>query len=266
MIAQHTRLATLAIALSTGAAAAVLPPASSPYNTDTANTYVQDATSDGIDNVNMVLCIMNAMRPADMVNAGPYVALVDKNKCDSSGRSSASNSSGGASGATAATSYMNAVVNVTRATNADPMIGKVWISLTESGHVTNVDVSISATKSPTEVPPYGLFRVDYIGRIAGVVQFNGYIDTTSGNLKYVETGPNSSNAALTLIASSTTSGAGTMTGGNPVSSTFNFAYNTNYFRRSDGVADQCFDRLAAHASRSVWSYGTYKAGDGTRVA
>lgn len=264
MLTRIARPVTLGFTLLASTAAWATPPADSPYATDPKNEYVQDATSDGIDNLNMVLCIMNAMRPADMVNAGPYVALVDKNKCDTRQRASASNSSGDGSGATAAPDYMNAVVDVTRATNADPMIGKVWMSMTEKGHATDVYVSITATKSPTDVPPYGVFRLDYIGKAGGATQFNGYIDSASGVLKYLETGENSSNAALALSATSTTAGAGTMTAGSPAS-TFNFAYDASYFRRREGVNDQCFDRSKAHASRSVWRYGTYNANDGTRV-
>src|SRR5258706_4245722 len=53
--------------LATGVWAA--PPASSPYVTDGANEYVQDSTSDGISNLNMVLCIMHAMNPSDMLTS-----------------------------------------------------------------------------------------------------------------------------------------------------------------------------------------------------
>lgn len=258
------RIGALVLALAVAHAWAT-PPAGSPYATDLQNQYVQDATSDGIDHVNMVLCIMNSLRPADMVNAGTYVALVDKNKCDTTQRANASNSASGASGASAAPDYMNAVVQVTRASNTDPMLGKVWMSMTQNGHAVDIYVSINATQSPADVPPYGVFRLDYIGKAGGALMFNGYIDSSSGLLKFLETGPQGSGAALALTASSTTSGAGTMTAGNPTPGTFNFAYNPSYFRRSDGSHDQCFDRQKANANRSVWRYGTYNASDGTRV-
>lgn len=44
------------------------PPVTSPYTTDAQNVYVSDATSDGIANLNMVLCIMDSMKPSEMVN------------------------------------------------------------------------------------------------------------------------------------------------------------------------------------------------------
>jgi len=254
------------------------PSSTSPYVTDTQNAYVQDATSDGISSLNMVLCIMDAMKPADMVNKGPYVALVDKNKCDSKSQSSASNSTSGATGATATPDYMNAVVDVTRASNSDPMVGKIWMSMTEQGNPVDIFVHLTATQSPTDAPPYGQFRLDYIGKSGGQTpqtQFNGFIDASGADVSYLETGGNSSNNALTLTATSTTSGSGTMQmldQNTQQQVTFNFAYDsgeTNFssgiFRRDHGSNDICFDRSKAAAAKSVWRYGTYNANDGTRV-
>ena len=262
--------------------ASVTLPATSPYMTDPQTSYVQDATSDGISSLNMVLCIMDSMRPAEMVNKGPYVALVDLNKCDPKSQSSTSNATAGATGATAAPNYMNAVVDVTRASNSDPMIGKVWMSMTNQGNPMDIFVHLTGTQSPTDLPPYGKLRVDYIGYPAGLtgpsnIQFNGFIDANGADVNYLETGANSSNDALTLNATSTTTGSGTMTGQDqtqnpPVSVTFNFAYDSGeasfpagIFRRDFGSSDVCFDRSKDAAAKSVWNYGTYNANDGSRV-
>src|SRR5580698_4125271 len=240
------------------------PPSTSPYVTDPQNLSVQDETAQGIGSMNMVLCIIGSMDPADMVNAGPYLALVDINRCQAG-------KGGGSAASAGATNFANAVVNVTRASNSDPMIAKVWLSMTEQGGSTNVYAYLTATQSPATAPPYGAFRMDYIGDKGGNVGFNGYIDsTTPGVIKFLETGQNSSNTALAMSASSTTSGSGTMyIGGNgnggssPV--TFNFAYNPGFFHRNDGTNDECFDRALADATLAVWQYGTYNANDGTRV-
>ncbi|HKJ09672.1 MAG TPA: hypothetical protein VKA76_11365 [Gammaproteobacteria bacterium] len=249
-------------------------PADSPYATDPQSAYVEDATSDGIANLNQVLCIVHAMRPAAMVNKGPYVALVDMNKCDSRSQASASNSTAGASGATSAPNYMNAVVNITRADNTRPMTGKVWMSVSEQGTKFDVFVHLTATRSPGDAPPYGQFRVDYISKLPnGSTGFNGFIDANGPDVNYFETGQMSNNTALAMTATSTSSGSGTMKEspqGSPV--TFNFAYDSsepNYpagvFSRSDGGPPVCFDRSKANAQKSVWRYGTYNANDGTRV-
>lgn len=258
---------TLLIGAATSAAsglAVAAPPATSPYVTDPQNLSVQDETAQGIGSLNMVLCVIGSMDPGDMVNTGPYLALVDMNNCQAAKGQSNAASAGAAN-------YANAIVNVTRDSNSDPMIAKVWLSMTEQGSTTNVYAYLSATQSPTTAPPYGAFRMDYIGKSGGNVGFNGYIDaTTPGVINFLESGQQSSNTALAMTASSTTSGSGTMfVGGNgnggssPV--TFNFAYNPSYFRRSDGTSDECFDRSMANASVAVWQYGTYNAVDGTRV-
>src|SRR5262249_2562755 len=93
---------TAAMLGSTAAQAA--PPSNSPYATDPQNLYVQDATAQGIGSLNMVLCVIGSMDAGDMVNAGPYVALVDMNKCQTDKGGSNSAASAGA------TNYANAVV------------------------------------------------------------------------------------------------------------------------------------------------------------
>jgi hypothetical protein len=253
-----------AVATAATGVAVAAPPSTSPYATDPQNLSVQDETAQGIGSLNMVLCVIGSMDPGDMVNAGPYVALVDMNKCQ--------NAKGGSSAAAgSAANYANAVVNVTRASNSDPMIGKVWLTFTQEGGAVTVYAHLSATQSPSTAPPYGAFRMDYIGMMNDAVGFNGYIDsTTPGVIHFLESGQQSSNTALAMSASSTTSGSGTMFvggngngGGSPV--TFDFAYNPGYFHRNDGSHDECFDRSKANASLAVWQYGTYDADDGTRV-
>src|SRR5450631_4623245 len=230
------------------------PPSTSPYATDPQSEYVQDTTADSISSLNMVLCIFGSMSAGSMVNAGPYIALVDMNKCD------AKQASGAAAGAT---NYATAVLDVTRTSNNDPMLGKVWLSMSEQGNPVDVFIHLSATESPSSTQPYGLFRLDYLGKKNGVVGFNGFIDSQASSISQFETGNNSNNTAMALSASSTTAGAGTITTvGGPA---FDFAYDAIHFRRSDGTNDQCFDRSKANAQKSVWQYGTYNANDGSRV-
>src|SRR6185312_16423538 len=93
-------LSALSLMIAAGSAWAA-PPASSPYFTDGQSSQVQDATSQSIGQVNMITCIMSSMRPDALVNQGPYIALIDKNKCDAAKQTSTSNS-GGATGATQA--------------------------------------------------------------------------------------------------------------------------------------------------------------------
>jgi hypothetical protein len=236
------------------ATSAIALPTTSAYSTDPQSDYIQDDTSDSIASLNMVLCIVGSMGAGSMVNAGPYVALVDMNKCD--------NKQASAAGA-GATNYATAVLDVTRASNSDPMIGKVWLSMSDQGKAVDVFLHLSATQSPSASQPYGLFRLDYLGKKNGSTGFNGFVDSQTDSISQFETGDNSSNTSMALSATSTSSGAGTIATIGGVS--FNFAYDASHFRRSDGTHDQCFDRSKANAERSVWQYGTYNAADGTRV-
>lgn len=258
------------------------PPTGTAYFTDPQNSYVQDETSDGISQLNMVMCIMNSMKPAAMVNKGPYVALVDMNKCDSKKQSSTSNATAGASGATAAPNYMNAVVDVTRTDASTPMLAKIWMSMTEEGFPIDIFVHMTATTSPADQPPYGTFRVDYIGKSSGTTMFNGFIDASGADISYLENSQNGPGGAiekraLAMTSSSTDAGSGTMetpdsSGATTTTKTFNFAYDSSettftkgVFRRDDGTSDVCFDRDKNNTSKSTWRYGTYNANDGTRV-
>jgi hypothetical protein len=242
------------------------PPADSPYVTDPQRLDVQDETAQGIGSLNNVLCVIGAMDMGDNVNKGPYVALVDTDRCDNDKGSSGDSASAAAA---SAANYSTAIVDVTRASNNDPMIGKVWLTHRGEDKTENIYAHVSATQSPAAAPPYGSFRLDYIGKQEGQTGFNGYIDSTQpGVINYLETGPSSDNTSLAMSANSTTSGSGTMFIGGDGSSapvTFNFAYNPAYFHRSDSHDDECFDRALAHASIAAWQYGTYNAVDGTRV-
>ena len=72
------------------------PPATSAYFTDPQSSHVQDATSESIGQVNMITCVFHSMRPDALVNQGPYVALIYKNKCDAQKASSVASDSSGA--------------------------------------------------------------------------------------------------------------------------------------------------------------------------
>jgi len=260
MILQRTAIAstvgTLVLAAGVHAQVPASIPSTAPFYTDTPNEYVADQTAQGVGSLNMVLCIIGGMDMGDNVNVGPYIALVDVNHCNSQ-------KGGGGSGAAGATNFATAVVEVTRADNSSPMVGKVWMSFTEQGVSRSVYAYLNATASPSASPPYGTFRMDYIGKDASaVMQFNGFIDAQPGLIKFFETGTNSSNTALAITTNSTTSGSGSM---NLSGSAFDFAYDSTNFRRRDASADECFDRSRLNAHRSVWRYGTYSAADGSRV-
>lgn len=260
----------VAVALALGSSSTIAaPPSSSAYFTDPQSSHVEDATSRGIGTVNMIACIMSAMKPADLVNDGNYIALVDENKCDSNNRSSSA-SSGGSQGA----SYMTAVVNSSRASNNDPMLVKTWISEEEEGNAMTIFVRTSASEAPTSSNPYGVFRLDFCGKpdAGGSCMFKGFLDAQAGSLNFYQEeggGGYSSTTALRLTSVGTSTGSGKLSmtesqqGGGSQSQEFAFAYDQSYFLRGD----QCFSRDASDPDTrfSVWRYGLYDTTTGARV-
>lgn len=271
-----SRIAAALAALCASHAVFAEPPSTSAYGTDPQSSYVFDATSDGIDQVNMIMCLMSKMSPHTQVNQGPYIAMVDQNKCDQKSRSSSSGAGSTSAGASATDYNMRAVVDSTRTDNSSPMIGKIWIDMEEAEYQANIFVRLRADQAPSTGNPYGVFRLDYCGKepAGSTCVFNGYIDATSNAIVYYDGSSNpdgSETVAMNLSAGSTTSGSGnlrvsrTPTGGSTVTTTYQFAFDPTYFRRSDGTTDKCFARQLAQAKSSVWRYGTYDAVTGARV-
>jgi hypothetical protein len=274
----HVLLLTAAAGAASGLAVGA-PPSTSAYFTDTQNSYVQDATSESIGQVNMIACIMSSMRPDALVNQGPYIALVDQNKCDASKRSSTSSS--GSAGASQAANYMTVTVDSTRASNSDPMIVKAWVNDEQNSQPTTIFVHISATEAPSTANPYGAFRLDFCGKPGGggACMMNGFMQGGAGALSYYQTesrgdgGGQTTALQLSSVGTSTGSGGLHMVqgdgNGGPQTSAFNFAYDQNYFLRDDGPPNgaQCFSRNAADPATglSVWRYGLYDSMTGARV-
>ncbi|HEX2584682.1 MAG TPA: hypothetical protein VHL14_06095 [Steroidobacteraceae bacterium] len=262
-----TLLGTCAVSIPAFAA----PPSNSAYSTDLQNSHVEDATSEGISQVNMITCIMHSMRPDALVNQGPYIALVDENKC-SPDKSSSSNSGGG--DASQASNYTTTVVNSTRLSNLDPMRVKVWLAEEDGGQQSTIFVNINATAAPTTANPYGQFRLDFCGKAAdgsGSCMMNGMLQGADGALDYYQVEQRDggqSTTALRLTSVGTTTGSGKLdmvrpdNGGN-VEVAFLFSYDATHFLRGD----QCFSRDASDPATgmSVWRYGLYNSTTGARV-
>ena len=253
------------------------PPATSPYVTDKTNSYVQDQTSQAMSNLNDILCHVSAMDPADMVNLGAYIALIDRSICSP-------NDSGGNSGSTGA-NYVPAIVNSTRADASSPMIAKVWLDDVGGGNGSKQSITayLSATQAPNlPSDPYGRFRLDFCGKdpVSGLCTGKGYINSTASGLAFYSrdesdwgSGPVVQTLQMQLSANST-SGSGQLsmtyagnTNGNATDSAFRFAYDANYFMRSDstGAGQVCFSRNPNDAADSVWSYGLYDSTTGARI-
>lgn len=248
------------------------PGADSAYLTDAQSSHVEDATSSGIGEVNMIACIMHAMRPDALVNEPSYIALIDKDKCDSEKQSSTANS-GASDGAQGAANYITATVNSSRESNTAPMITKAWLPIQEEGSNVLISVHISATESPSDTNPYGAFRLDYCGQLdgAGACIMNGYLEAANGGINYYDSNSGGSQDQTTAMRLSVTSTGGNgrleMHGGGNGDATFAFAYDDTLFHRDIDGDDQCFSRDARDPATgfSVWRYGMYDANTGARI-
>jgi hypothetical protein len=268
----NTKLKALGLVLGTLVVpmAFAVAPTSGAYVSDNQNTWVQDRVGDRIGTVNMIMCVIGAMRPDALVNQGAYRALIDQNKCSGRGDSSKSGSTN--AGEANATNFMSAVVESTQASALEPLIMKAWITSEGESDRSRIYVYGVATAGKSDANPNGLFTITYCGKPISTpnapCRFNGVLKSDTDGLSFYEMsqeGNQSETTKLALQASSTDSGQGRVQGaenGNPFD--FSFAYNTDNFRRSDGTVDGCFARDKTVGDYSTWRYGTYNE-DGSRL-
>jgi hypothetical protein len=268
-LASTTRRALLLLTAILPAVAFPAPPPNSPYYTDPQVSYVQDATSQGIQEVNMITCIMSAMNPGSLVNEGPYIALVDQNVCTS--QATVASSATGAAAAQAPV-YSSTVVNSLRTSNSDPMRVEAWVPGGGAGGTEIINVNLSVTASPTATLPYGSFRLDFCGAAPGSTTCldQGFLSAGTTGVSFYQTSSRggTSSTALTLNASGTSAGSGEEAlADQNGSEQFVYAYNASLFRRSDGTNDMCFSRDATTPGTlfSVDSYGLYDSSTGERI-
>jgi hypothetical protein len=272
-----TRLAFAIAAISSSMATMAAPASDSAYATDPQHSFVEDATSRGISQVNSITCYISSMAPAKMVNEGNYIALVDEGKCDSNSRSDSTNSDSSSSSSQQSTDYMTAYVNSSRASNDDPMVVRVWVPEDMDGTQATIYVRAEAASAPTANNPYGDFRMDFCGRIDDMFNIGcvmkGFIDASAQGLTFFQQEGGFGEHAKTTALQMTSAGAGNGSGrlyireegeGGPndiAEEEFDFAFNGTHFLRGD----QCFSRDANDADMSVWRYGVYDASTGARV-
>lgn len=270
------------------------PPTTSPYYTDTVNSYVQDQVSKDMEELNGFLCMVGAMAPDQLVNQGEYIAMVDLNKCKPHGQNQ--NSEAGANNNQS--NFLAVELSSSRASNSSPMLTKIWMdNLIDSNGIWDCTTSpckpptyqvpmyASATQAPSKTAPYGVFRLDYCKQYAtdpDCTDHIGYIDASRGGLSFYTLDYKLNNLnhiyydefELALSAnSSTKSGSGIViktttnnSTGTPTPSAIVFAHNPDFFYRDDGInTPQCFDRSSIKAQESVYRYGLYDISTGARL-
>ncbi|MEW6213641.1 MAG: hypothetical protein AB1478_00315 [Nitrospirota bacterium] len=268
-------------------------PANSDYFNDEQVVFVEERSAEAFDIVNEILCSIAQSKYDDMLNKGAYKAQIDMNKCTSGNdsASSAGQSSQNQSSASTMPDYEMWTMESSRVDNNSPHIVKVWVHEEageyEPAKVIFVKATITEGKSSTN--PYGIFTMNFKAHPVNndgtpntsTTMFKGLLkaekDATTGKvlLKFANAGGFSSpggditfdekvvldRAVDGSTGSGTTYISDTHPGGSKTAQ-FNIAFNTSYFRRSNGTNDKCFSRTTF--DETAWRYGLYDS-NGTRV-
>ncbi len=170
-------------------------PTDSAFVTDPARTHVYDPSTEALDTVNMILCMMDQTKASDFVNQGAYTALVNEAKCDS-GQNTSAASQGGQNSAdnsgANAIKYKKWTVEATRASNSDPEYVKVWVPQGDdgpggklpAGYSNMIVVYITVTAGVSSTDPFGQFHLDFKQVTTDpsnneTVTENGFLETVS---------------------------------------------------------------------------------------
>ncbi|MDH5516929.1 MAG: hypothetical protein OEY36_03790 [Gammaproteobacteria bacterium] len=208
-----------ALKLNYPALRAALTDPDTDYSTDTTNTYVYDPSMESLETVNMILCLLEQTRATDKVNSGPYVALVNEDKCEQGkNQSNAGNAQGGSA---QATEFNTWTIESTRASNSSPQLVQIWVPGEElqagadpgqAMDAQTILVEVSITEGISDSNPFGSFEMNFKGVIdAGLIGGTAgtIIETMKGNLqtvanslnkpqfKFVNLGGGAANASIT---------------------------------------------------------------------
>jgi len=269
----------------------------SDYEMDKTEVYVDEVSTNSLDTINNILCMVGQTKYDAMLNKGSYIALVDNNQCNSnnsdvsSAGQQAQNQSSGAN----MPDYMSFTVVSSRASNTSNEIVQAWVHQPASDHDQEalIYANIVISEGTSTQNPYGIFTMNF----AGFPITNGTVGTTAmfeGTLKAVRSVPTDLTSKVLLqfvsnnVSSDGNGGIQTSTqkvsldrqpdgsGGagrvfqNYVSSSgsgttdFDIAFNTtDFFRKDVDTGDTvCLSRTLFE--ESAWSYGLYDT-TGARV-
>jgi hypothetical protein len=274
--------------------------AASDYNKDKTNVWVDERSTEALENINNILCMIGQTKYDAMLNQGNYIALVDNNVCNSakSDASTAGQQAQNQSSGATMPNYIKFTVNSSRVDNNSPQIVKAWVRDTGEGNdkAALIYANITITEGKSDDNPYGIFSMSF----AGYPLVNGVVlsdMSMRGVLRAVRSNPNdaSSKVLLQFVSDDTHNGGscGSESSGQQVTldrsqdgsggaghvyqhyvnscnsgtMEFDIAYNnTNFFRKdliASGNPEFCMNRNSFQ--ESSWSYGLYDS-NGARVA
>jgi len=176
------------LAIGTGAHKA-LNDADTDYSTDEAHVYVHDQSMEGLSVINEIVCYINQTGAAQMVNRGPYVALVNEDRCQQ-GRNGGANGATGESTAGDAAEFSRWIIDSERTDNDSPQLVRLWVPDAEGEGLgeQSILVEIRVEDGVSEAEPFGRFALNFRGVVDGTALGLGdvEVETMRGTLATVD--------------------------------------------------------------------------------
>jgi hypothetical protein len=269
-------------------------PADSDYEQDEAFVFVEERSVEAFDTINEILCMAGQTQYDDMLNQGPYTALVDRNQCATDKDDAASADGDGAQSSGAARpDYMYWTVESARQDHGSPQVVRVWVredaeDSFDAAKLIFAKMVITESASPSN--PYGIFDLSFeahplidvgAGHTApagagGEPLFRGYMRTdrnAAGDvlLKFISADTHGTSGDFTEKATlnkTHSGGRGTTSirgefGGFVEESAYDIAFDDSHFLRDDGTEARCLDRN--DFDETAWRYGLYDSETGSRI-
>lgn len=286
-------LLSLAVVTMSGQALADVP-TDSDYATEKTHKFVAERSAEMFSTVNEILCMLAQSRYDEMVNKGPYRALIDHGLCssDSDDPSAAADASQNQSSGTNAPEYGQWTVSASRTDNNSPQIVKFWVNEKAEGPQDGdkqIQAKLTITEGKSDGNPLGLFTLNFEGypkdsngNVLSQPVFAGFMDVEPSNgqpvLRFLmrQSRPDQNGNLQTMqeravLQKTGSSGAGhTETSDGLSSMAFAIAFNDSNFLRApvaSGSVDvgqkACYNRNSF--DESVWRYGLYHPSTGARI-
>lgn len=256
-------------------------PTDSAYSTDKTNVYVNEKAGEAFKTVNMILCMVDQTKYADMVNKGFYKAMVNSNVCQGNDSADKSGSSAqGDVGGAAAPSYDTWTVKSERASATSDQVLTAYVHMAEGGPTNQpmtVEFKMIISEGSSTSNPVGIFTANYRGYMDATPNVNmmkGVLKTELVNnkvvIKFAETEYDVDGTTIRRINKAAyqkdaTTGQGSAAlaenyqGNNPslTPTAMDFAYTASEFKRESGASSICLDRSKFESS--AWRYGVYSS-------
>ncbi|MFQ5749498.1 MAG: hypothetical protein ACE5H3_08585 [Planctomycetota bacterium] len=136
-------------------------PPDSDFNVDQADFFVFDPSMESFDTVNQILCLINQTAADKMVNKGPYRALVDENRCETTQSQAQGPSTANQSSGARGTTFNEWTVKSTRADNQSDEIVRIWVPMEDQGMTSTIFGKSRVLEDPSDLLPFGKFVMNF---------------------------------------------------------------------------------------------------------